>query len=98
MGIISMDEQEFRPREEGGICLCGSGGARPPTMFGHPHTGAWRTGHQTPYATTLRGDPLEKFGSPGMMGADDGREPPSRDTTNLNPPPPCTPSPLGGDP
>ena len=41
---------------------------------------------QTPYATTPRGGPLGKFGSPGMMSADDG---PAGRGTN---------SPIGGNP
>ena len=98
MGITGRDGREFRPSGEGGISPCGSGGGRPPTMVGRPHTWAWRKGPQTPYYTTPRGLPLGKFESPGMMGADDGRAPPLRDATNLTPPPPCTPSPLGGDP
>ena len=99
MGIIGRDGREFRLRGEWGIRPRGSGGRRPPTMVGRPCAGAWRTGPQTPYAITPRGGPLGKFGSLGMMGAYDGRAPPRRDATNLNPPPPpCTPSPLGGEP
>ena len=89
MGIIGMDGQEFRPQGEGGYCPRGSGGGIPPTMAGHPHAGAWRTGPQTPYAITPRGGPLGKFGVPGMMGADDGRAPQRMDATNVNPPPPA---------
>ena len=59
---------------------------------------SWRTRPQIPYATTPRGGTLGKFGSPGMMNADDGQDPPRRDGTNLNPPPPCTTSCLRGDP
>ena len=40
------------------------------------------------HATTPRGRPLDTFGSPGMIGSDDGRVPPIRDATNLTPPPP----------
>ena len=69
MGIIGRDGQVFRPWGEGGIHPCRSGGGRPPTMVRRPHKGAWRTGTQTPYATTPRGGPLGKFGSPAMMGA-----------------------------
>ena len=95
MGIIGRYGGEFRPRGEGGVRPQWSGGRRPPTMVGRPHAGSLRTGTPTPYATTPREVPLGKFGSPGMMGADDGREPPHRDATIINPPPP---SPLGGGP
>ena len=98
MGIIGRNGREFRLRVEGGIRPRGSGGGRPPTMFGRPRAGAWRTGPQTPYATTPRVGPLGKFGSPGMMGADDGCLPLHRHATNLTPPLPRKPSPLGGDP
>ena len=67
MGIIGRDRQEFRLQGEGGICPHGSGGGRPPNMVGRPCAGAWRTGPQTQYFTTPRGEPLIKFGSPGMM-------------------------------
>ena len=87
MGIIGRDRQEFRLQGEGGICPHGSGGGRPPNMVGRPCAGAWRTGPQTQYFTTPRGEPLIKFGSPGMMGADDGQAPPRRDATKLTPPP-----------
>ena len=53
-----------------------------------PQSRGLRTGPQSPYATTPRGEPLGKFGSTGMMSADDGRAPSCRDATNLNPPPP----------
>ena len=97
MRINGRDGQEFRLQGEGGGCSHGSGGGRPPTMVGRPHTGAWRTGLQNPYATTPRGGPLGNFVSLGTMGADDGRSPLCRDATKLNPPP-RTPSPLGRDP
>ena len=87
MGIIGRDGWEFLPQREGGIRPCGSGGGRPPTMVGRTRAGAWRTGPQTPYATTPRGGTLGKFGSPGIMGSDDSQEPPPRDATNLTPPP-----------
>ena len=96
MRIIGRDGQEFRPGVEGGIRPHGSGSGRPPTMVGRPHTGAWRTGPQTPYVTTPRGRLLGKCGSLGIMGADDGREFPRRDTTNLTPPPPPPPHPPKG--
>ena len=57
MGVIGRDGQEFHPWEEGGNCPQGSGGGRSPTMVGSPHIRAWRTGPNTPYATTPRGDP-----------------------------------------
>ena len=88
MGIIGRDGREFRPRGEGEIRPRRSGGGRTPNMVGSTNEGVWITGPQTPYATTPRGGPLGKFGSPGMMGADDGRAPPRRDATNLNPSPP----------
>ena len=97
MGIIGRDGWEFRMRGEGWIHPRVRGGGRHPSIVGRPHTGSWRTGPQTPYATTPRGGTLGKFWSPEMMGADDGRAPLRRDATNLNPPP-CTPSPLGGKP
>ena len=98
MGIIRRDGQEFHPRGEGEISPCRRGSGRPPTMVGRPRAGYWITRPQTPYATTHRGGPLGKFGSPGMMGADDGQVPPCRDETNLtpHPPPPHTTSLLGG--
>ena len=102
MGIIGRDGRKFRSRGEGGIHTRGSGSVRPPTMVWRPCAGAWRTVPQNPYATTPRGGPLGKFGSPGMMGDDDGRAPPHRYATNLNPPPPppppLTPYLLGGEP
>ena len=57
-GIIVRDGKEFCPRVEGGIRPRRSGGGRPPTMSGRPCVGSWRTGPQTPYATTPRGGPL----------------------------------------
>ena len=93
MGIISRDGREFRLQGEGRVIPCGSGGGRPPTMVGRPLTGAWRTGPQTPYATNPRGGHLGKFVSSGMMGSYDGRSPPRRDVTNLNPPPSAYPPP-----
>ena len=71
-GIIGRDGQELCPREEGGIRPCGSGGGRLPTMVRRPHARDWRTGPQTPYATTPGVGPFSKFGSPGTLGADDG--------------------------
>ena len=96
MGVIGRDGQEFRPRVEGEILPCRSGFRRPPTMVGRPRAGDCRTVTQTPYTTTPRGVPLGKFGSLGMMGADDGWAPPLRDATNLTPPPPHTFPPRGG--
>ena len=89
MGIISRYGGAFRPR--------GEGGGSPPrkrwrktSHYGWaPHAGDWRTGPQTLYFITPSGGPLGKFGSPGMMGADDGWVPPRRDATNLNPPRPA---------
>ena len=97
IGIIVRDGREFRLRGEGGICPRGIGGGRPPTMVGLPHTGAWKTRPQTPYATKPKGVPLGKLVPRGwwvltMVG---------RPCTGIRPtwtPPPCTPSPLGGYP
>ena len=44
-----------------------------------------------------RGGPQSKCGSPGMIGADDGWDPPHRDVTNLTSPSLRTSSPLEGD-
>ena len=91
--IFAMTEITFHFH---GISPCGSGGRRLPTMLGRPHAGAWIKGPPHPHVTTPKGVPLGKFGSPWMMGPYDGQDPLCRDATNLNPPPPCTPPPLGG--
>ena len=75
MGIIGRDGQELRPLGEGGIHTRGSDSVIPPTMIGRPCVGAWRAGPQTPYTATPRWVHLGKFGSPGIMGADDGQAP-----------------------
>ena len=54
-------------------------------MVGSPHAGALTRGPPL-HATIPRGEPLENFGSPGMMGTEDGLAPPRRDATNRNPP------------
>ena len=89
MGIIIRDVQELCLRGLGGICPRGSSSGRPPTMVGRSRARAWSTVPPLiPYTTTPRGGTLEKFGSPGMMGADDDQAPLCRVGNNLTPPPP----------
>ena len=59
-------------RGDRGVFVPAEAAAEDPTMAGRPRTGNWRTGTKTPYAATPRGGPLRKFGSSGMMVADDG--------------------------
>ena len=71
--------------------------AEDPPLWSSAH--AQGIGEQEPLTYTpppLGGESLGKFGSPGMMGDDDGRAPLRRDATNLNPPPRTTSS-LEGD-
>ena len=62
-----MGGNSVRGERGGGVRIRGSGGGRLLAMVGRPLSGDCRTGPQTPYATTPRGIPLGKCGSPWVI-------------------------------
>ena len=70
--------------ERGGFIPTEAAAEDPPLWSGALTQGLGEQDPPLPYTTTPRGGPLGKFGSLGIMGADDDRAPPRRDANNLN--------------